>query len=82
MLILEIFSKNIDFCQIFLKILALVEISKNLAFSQDFRKSRFLQKNSEIMSIFVKIFDDPEFSQNVRLSWFCSKFLKNHDFPQ
>ena len=68
MLILENFSENIDFHQKILKILALVEISKNLAFSQDFRKSRFLPEISEIMSILVKSFDDPEFSQNFRLS--------------
>ena len=82
-LILVKVFKNVDlgkifgkywFLLIFLRILALVEISKNLDFSQDFRKSRFLPKISEIMSIFVKIFYDPEFSRNFRSSWFCSKF--------
>ena len=60
------FSKNIDFRQNILEILAAVEIFENLDFSQDFRKSRFLSKMSEILSNFVKIFDDPEFSKNFR----------------
>ena len=60
------FSENIDFRQNFLEIWHWSKFSKNVDFSQDFRKSWFLSKISEIMSNFVKIFDDPDFSQNFR----------------
>ena len=42
------------------------KFSKNLDFSQDLQRYRFLSKISEVMSKFVKIFGDPEFCQNFR----------------